>query len=59
MSTINYLQLTGNITEQIGSCDSIASEAGKRDAVENGLTMADVALQVGFSSQSHLTQQFK
>ncbi|WP_407889497.1 helix-turn-helix domain-containing protein [Scytonema sp. NUACC26] len=23
------------------------------------LTIADIALQVGFSSQSHLTQQFK
>jgi AraC-like DNA-binding protein len=47
--------------------DSTASLTRKTDAGENRFgeacapssAIADIALQVGFSSQSHLTQQFK
>ncbi len=34
-------------------------ERAKLMLLKTDLTIADIALQVGFSSQSHLTQQFK
>jgi AraC family transcriptional regulator len=35
------------------------SEKNKAILLEANAAIADIALQVGFSSQSHLTQQFK
>jgi AraC family transcriptional regulator len=34
-------------------------EKNKATLLEGNAAIADIALQVGFSSQSHLTQQFK
>jgi AraC family transcriptional regulator len=40
-------------------CDSTAVERAKKMLSNTNLAIADITLQVGFSSQSHLTQQFK
>jgi AraC-like DNA-binding protein len=39
-------------------CDATASRISKIDVVKTDLAIADIASKVGFSSQSHLTQQF-